>query len=91
VDLQLGRHTAYVAYELIFHGELPNPCRRGYQSHEWWVYEVTGWRGTPSLKEQEKHAFMKFMSKEEIGEYVRQHDVDPAWLLTLPKLGIARS
>ena len=66
-------------YEVLIHEKFPNPCKSGFQNHEWWVYEITDWSGEPELKESEKHEFVMYMPKEEITAYVQKNDVDPAW------------
>ena len=66
--------------QLVLGRFFPNPCAKGHTAHRWWVYRVTGWEGEPSVCEPEKHAFVKFMTKEEILAYLASGgDVDPAW------------
>ncbi len=67
------------AYTLVLHQTFPNPCKSGFHAHEWWVYEVSAWDGTPSLQEPDKHEFVRFMSPHEIQGYLASGDVDPAW------------
>ncbi len=69
--------------ELVLHTTLPNPCKKGYASHEWWVYKVTAWSGEPTLMEPDKHAFVKFVSLDDIRGYAQHNDMDPAWQMIL--------
>lgn len=66
-------------YDLRLHETFPNPCRRGFGAHEWWVFTVTKWRGEPRLMEPDKHRFVRFLSKTEIQDYLDREDADPAW------------
>lgn len=66
----------------LLHATFPNPCKSGFDSHEWWVYGVRYKGEVPqemSPVEPEKHAFLKFLSPKEIVEYVTRDDCDPAW------------
>jgi 8-oxo-dGTP pyrophosphatase MutT (NUDIX family) len=69
--------------ELVLHKELPNPCKKGFTSHEWWLYRVHNWTGEPRLMEPDKHTFVKFMSVSEILEHDDRGDMDPAWSMLL--------
>ena len=72
------------------HKILPNPCSRGYDGHEWWVTSVTEYTGVAKLMEPDKHEFVKFMTVDEIMEYIFRNDVDPAWLYIWTYLGLAK-
>ena len=66
-----------------------NPCSKGFTHHEWAVYEVDSWSGTPTLMEKEKHEFLKFLTPSQIKEFCDRGDADPAWSdFILPDLGI---
>jgi 8-oxo-dGTP pyrophosphatase MutT (NUDIX family) len=74
----------------VFHGVLPNPCSRGFDSHEWWVFEVVRWTGEPVNREPAKHAWVKFCTKSEIQEAMKAmtNACDPAWSLLFKTKGI---
>jgi len=79
-------------YSLVLHETFHNPCKLGFDAHEWWVYEVTRWQGEPKLQEAEKHTFVRFMSPDEIRPYLQKEDADPAWSKCIfPKLGLMNS
>lgn len=74
-------------FKLIANKVLLNPCARGlkeigkdYDGHEWFFYEVEEYEGEPKLMEPAKHKFVKFLSKEELKQYLTANDCDPAWL-----------
>lgn len=83
------------AVELLFNGILPNTCSicdgNNYNGHEWYVYTVNARKGLPKLMEPDKHAFLKFMSINEIMKYVFCNDVDPAWLYIWTYLGLTKA
>ncbi len=57
-------------------------CSRGEKMHWWTVYEVLSYDGEPCLekpREPEKHEWVKWMTAEEIREYVKKDDCDPSW------------
>lgn len=64
---------------LVLHETFENPCKNGFGSHEWWVFEITSWEGNPQVMEPDKHAFVRFMRPEEILRYAETGDIDPAW------------
>lgn len=76
--------------KLILHQAFPNPCSRGdYDGHEWFVYLVEQWEGAPRRKEEDKHAFVRFLSWKEIEGYIKRKDYDPAWFnYILPALAL---
>jgi len=39
---------------IVLHDTLPNPCKKGYASHEWWVYQINEWEGEPKVMEPDK-------------------------------------
>ena len=68
--------------KFILAATFPNPCSRlpGFDGHQWRVYEVTSWVGEPQLMEPTKHGFVKWMSSEEIQEWIQTgKPTDPAW------------
>lgn len=67
-----------------------NPCGRGdYDGHEWYVYKVLEWEGEVENMEESKHSFVKFLSWEEIQEYIKKGEYDPAWFnFVLPALAL---
>jgi len=74
---------------LLLVKEFPNPCKRGFNSHKWWLYEVIHRDGQLINKELDKHLWLKFLSTDEILSYVQRGDYDPAWGEYLwPALGI---
>lgn len=78
---------------LLWHGFIDNECSRKdedgfyYNCHEWWIFEITDWRGAPQNKEPEKHKFVEFMPLQE-KKYQDQPVFDPAWLTILKTLKI---
>ncbi len=76
--------------ELVLHKVLQNPCKKGFTSHEWWVYRVKTWTGEPRRVEQDKHTFVKFMTVDAIRDYDARGDMDPAWSMILrePEIGV---
>lgn len=76
-------------FKLLLHDTFPNLCKNGYSSHEWWVYRINKWDGLPDAREPDKHAFVKFMSFDNIKKYLARNDFDPAWQkYILPALNI---
>lgn len=77
--------------KFLFEETFPNPCRGGYDGHLWRVYEVLEFSGEPHLVEDGKHGFVKWMSVEEILNWVESgKPVDPAWFTFIfPRLGIS--
>lgn len=73
--------------KLLLHTTIDNPCKRGYASHEWWVYEVLATE-EPRLMEPDKHSFVRFMGSDEIRAYADRGDIDPAWKTLLLQLHI---
>ena len=65
--------------QLVLRRTYRNPCRGGFESHRWLVYDVSAWEGEPHVCEPNKHEFVRFMSPDEIWSYVRRNDADPAW------------
>lgn len=55
------------------------PCSRGVKLHFWAVYQILSYKGTPELREPDKHRFLRFMPVAEIREFVERGDCDPAW------------
>ena len=74
--------------QLVLNKVLPNPCKKGYTSHEWWIYRVTTWSGEPRLMEPDKHTFVRFMSIDEIRDHDARNDMDPAWSMILRELEV---
>lgn len=66
----------------LFHGVLSNPCSRGFDEHEWWVFEALEWTGEHKNMEPAKHEWVKFCAKNEIQELMKG-DCDPAWKILL--------
>lgn len=64
---------------LIDIGHHNRQCTRGATFHDWIVFEVLTWEGEPQRCEPDKHEFVRFMSSEEISQYVEKGDVDPSW------------
>src|SRR3989344_4311756 len=62
----------------VLHDTFPSECAKGHNGHEWWVYDVVA-EGEPILREPDKHGFVKFMSSDEIGKYIRRKEYDPGW------------
>lgn len=74
---------------LVCHQTFPNLCSLGFNCHEWFVYEVTDYSGQPRLMESDKHEWVRFLSIDEIKEFIEEGDYDPAWVeFTFPFLGI---
>lgn len=82
--------------DLIYHGFIDNECSRKdeddfyYNCHEWWIFEITDWRGEPQNKELAKHKFVKFMplNKKMTEQFKGQPVFDPAWIHILKALKI---
>ena len=66
-------------HDLILEETFENPCGKGFKSHEWRVYDITFWEGDPKVMEPDKHAFVKFLTANEIMSYIKKRDIDPAW------------
>lgn len=87
---ELGEETGLklVSYNEVLHDTFPNPCAKSHDGHEWWVYEVVV-DGEPTLREPDKHKFLKFMPINEIKKYIERKEYDPAWFDNIfPALGI---
>ena len=78
-------------YREVLHRTFPNPCNRtdaggkSYDGHEWWIYEVVDWGGTPRNMEPDKHEFVAFVAPGFLSASGRAPDPadatswDPAW------------
>lgn len=78
-----------VKYELLFSETFPNPCGRGYDGHEWFVYHIREYTGEPKLMEPDKHKFVDFCWDSDILKYLERDDFDPAWSRYIfPALGL---
>lgn len=64
---------------LVLQQTFSNPCSGGFDGHEWFVYEVTDYRGTHQLQEPDKHAWVRWLNREAIQEFIQRNDCDPAW------------
>jgi 8-oxo-dGTP pyrophosphatase MutT (NUDIX family) len=87
---EVGIAVANEDQKEILHKTYPNPCGKGHDAHEWWVYEVTKFSGEPRLVEHTKHKFVQWMSWDEILEYIARNDVDPAWIMIFRDLGMLK-
>lgn len=78
--------------KLIFNGVINNPCKRGFNQHEWFVCEIPegSWQGEPRVMEPEKAREVRWFTEEEITEISTQ-DLDPAWHDIFKKLGLRKS
>lgn len=66
--------------KLVLENTFPNPCKSGYNGHNWQVFEVLQWKGEPHLTEPDKHGFIKWMSVEEIKQWIAlSKPTDLAW------------
>ncbi|MBI2591117.1 MAG: NUDIX hydrolase [Candidatus Brennerbacteria bacterium] len=82
--------------DLIWRGFIENECslkdENGfyYNAHQWWIYDISEWRGQPRLQEPGKHKFVKFMplNKRMMKKLKGQPVFDPAWLNILKTLNI---
>lgn len=80
--------------KLVFDAVVKTECGRRdetgdrFNIHQWWVYDVLEWEGSPWLKEPNKHQFIRFMPLEEIKQYAEKGDFDPAWMVILKALKI---
>lgn len=72
----------------VLHVELHNPCKRGFNVHDWHVFEVTQWQGEPRVMEPDKHSFVGFMTADEIRARAARGAIDPAWKELFPLLGV---
>lgn len=81
--------TAQGVHEIL-HEVLQNPCNRGYQEHEWHVFIIDSWEGEPHLLERDKHAWVRWMHKEEIAQYAQRGDMDPAWHNLFARIGVLK-
>lgn len=75
-------------FEQVLHQIIKNSCSRGYTAHDWFVYEISLYRGEPKLMEPDKHGFVKFMNRDEIRSFYEIDDMDPAWKEILLRLVI---
>jgi len=76
-------------FKELLHETFPNPCSKGYDSHEWFVYEITDYSGKAKLQEPSKHMFCRFLSSEEIRGLIEKGNCDPAWSEHIwPALGL---
>ncbi len=83
---------------LILNKVFLNTCSRlrpsdnlTYDGHEWFVYDVTLYKGRAKLMEPTKHKFVKWMSAEEIHDYILREDCDPAWFqMILPMIALMK-
>ncbi|MEK7146914.1 MAG: NUDIX hydrolase, partial [Patescibacteria group bacterium] len=79
---------------LIWSGFIENECSRKdtdgfyYNCHQWWIFEITEWRGEPENKEPNKHKLVEFMPLNEIKKYKNMPIFDPAWIRILKALRI---
>ena len=74
--------------KLLWSGFVPVGCGKSHDGHYWDVFGVEA-EGEPELREPEKHAFVKFMTIEEMRSYIEKRDYDAAWFEhILPALGI---
>ncbi|MFH1759110.1 MAG: NUDIX domain-containing protein [Patescibacteria group bacterium] len=64
---------------LALHETYPNPCGKGFDTHEWFVYWVTSYECQPINLEPGKHEWIRFLTAYEIAEFVGRGDCDPAW------------
>jgi len=74
-----------VSWQLIFQGIIPNPCRHGFDAHEWWVYEITAWLGEPRLMEPTKHRVVEWKKPDFLASLADEL-YDPAWRMLIDKL-----
>lgn len=82
--------------KLVLNRVFPNACNRRpsdnlfYDGHEWFVYNVDWYESEARLIEPAKHQFVKWMSVEEIYNYILRKDYDPAWFeMILPMLALS--
>lgn len=54
-------------------------CRFGIRNHWWNIYEALKWEGKPQLFQPKRHQFVKFMSAEEIHDYIKRGEMLVAW------------
>ena len=82
-----------VRCKLILHRVFPNTCKASpnCNGHEWFVYNIDWYEGEAKLMEPDKHKFVKWLSVEEIYDYVLRKDYDPAWFeMILPMIALMK-
>ena len=74
----------------VLQATYPNPCSKGYNAHEWFIFKATCTGRLPwRPPEPAKHAWLRYLSVDEIKAFVKAGHVDPAWAEHIwPALGI---
>lgn len=90
LERELFEETGLRAKKLVLRlcRVLKNTCSRGAKKHRWYVFDVLEYSGKPKRKEKKKHSFVKFMRPQRIREYLKNSDVDPAWIQIFEQLKI---
>jgi len=63
------------SYKLVLHADMDNACKRGFNSHEWWVYMLRAKDDRLELKEPEKHKGIGWFTLKEINTL----ELEPVW------------
>ncbi len=70
-------------YNLIKHEFVPfGTCKRGFTGHDWYIYEITDWRGEVELSPEHKAIGWKSI------EEIKQLELEEIWQYFFKKLGI---